>query len=94
MFVFKNIFSIIFAILGIFFFQRIPEETMKSSPRNDRPPAHVLDIPIHKIPKESDFVGQKADIKSEIMIEDHDDLSDIIYNDSVSIHLFISQIRN
>ena len=81
----------------VYFFQRLPEETMKSSPRNDRPPAHVLDISIHKIPPESDFVvqnGQKVDIKSEIIIEDHDDLNDIIYNDSVSIHLFISQIKN
>ena len=81
----------------VYFFQRLPEETMKSSPRNDRPPAHVLDISIHKIHKESDFVeqnGQKVDIKSEIIIEDHDDLNDIIYNDSVSIHKFISQIKN
>ena len=82
MFVFKNFFLIILAIFGLFF---------------QRPPAHVLDISIHKIPPESDFVvqnGQKVDIKSEIIIEDHDDLNDIIYNDSVSIHLFISQIKN
>ena len=97
MFVFENLSSIILTILGLFFFQRLPGETMKSSPRNDRPPAHVLDISIHKIPPESDFVvqnGQKIDIKTEIIIDDRDDLNDIIYGDSVSIHLFISQIEN
>ena len=56
-----------------------------------RLPADVLDKPFYRINLESDFGVQglkKLDIKNEIKIENHDDLDDPIYEDSVSILCF------
>ena len=64
---------------------------MNSTVRNDRLPVDVLDNLICKINPENDFkVEKKPQIgfKSEIKVENYDDLNDPIYKESVSIHLF------
>ena len=60
----------------------------KCSVRIERLPAHVLGKSFCKINPENKFVAQKnqnEDIKSEIKVENHDNLDDLIYKESVSI---------
>ena len=68
-----------------FFFQRFLKKTKRCSVQIERLPAHILVKPFYKVPQEN-AKKRKVDIKSEIKVENHDDLDDPIYKDSVSIH--------
>ena len=66
------------------FFQRPLKKTKRCPVKIESHPAHVLDKPFHKIPQEN-AENQDFSLKSEIKVENHDDLDDPIYKDSVSI---------
>ena len=64
----------------------------KGSDRFDRLPTHILDESFNEILAENDHMGQNkliVDIKSKIKVENHNDLDDEIYKDSVSINQYI-----
>ena len=62
--------------------------TNKGSDRFDRLPTHILDESFNEIHAEN------VDIKSETTVENHVDLDDQIYKDSVSIYQSIVLFLN